>query len=82
MIHDKTGDPQTWAARVLALPYCFLVLLMVNLYTGTTAARLTNLKLENDIKDRTDLPGKAVQTWTESVAYMRKYSIDADGLPW
>ena len=82
IIHDNVGDPRTWAAKVLVLPYCFLVLLMINLYTGTTAARLTNLQLENNIKSRTDLPGKAVETWTESVALMRKYGIDADGLPW
>jgi hypothetical protein len=82
LIPDKVGDPQTWAARVLALSYCFLVLLMVNLYTGKTAARLMSLKVENNIRSRADLPGKAVETWTESVPFFRKYDINADGLAW
>ena len=81
-VHDSTGDPRTWASRILVCAYCFLVLIMVHLYTGTTAARLTSLRLENDISGKEDLPGKAVQTWEPYTGLLRKYSIDATPLVW
>jgi hypothetical protein len=54
----------------------------VHLYTATSAARLTQLRMENDITSKSDLPGKAVETWEPYVGLLRKYSIDAVGLEW
>ncbi len=55
---------------------------MVHLYTATSASRFTQQRLSNTINSKADLPGKAVETWTEYVGIMRKYGIMADGLPW
>ncbi|KAF8061164.1 hypothetical protein HT031_004626 [Scenedesmus sp. PABB004] len=49
---------------------------------ATTASKLTMQRLANDITSKADLPGKAVETWDPYVPLLRKYSIDADGLPW
>jgi hypothetical protein len=81
-VHTHVGDPMTWASRVLTLAYGFLVLIMVHLYTATSASQLTKLRLSNDVKSKADLPGKAVETWDEYVGLLRKYSIDSTGLPW
>ncbi|KAI8474114.1 MAG: hypothetical protein J3K34DRAFT_495859 [Monoraphidium minutum] len=81
-IHSHTGDPATWGARVLMLAYGFLIVIMVHLYTATLASRLTQQRLANDINSKADLPGKPVQTWESYQGLLRKYSIDAAGLPW
>ncbi|KIY97323.1 hypothetical protein MNEG_10639 [Monoraphidium neglectum] len=53
----------------------------VHLYTATLASRLTQQRLANNIKSKADLPGKPVETWTSYQGLLRKYSIDAAGLP-
>lgn len=43
---------------------------------------MTMQRLANDITSKADLPGKAVETWETYVPLLRKYSINAEGLPW
>ncbi|GBF93621.1 hypothetical protein Rsub_06343 [Raphidocelis subcapitata] len=81
-IHAHIGDPATWGSRVLVLAYGFLIVILVHLYTATLASRLTAQRLANDVKSKADLPGKPVETWESYQGLLRKYSIDAAGLPW
>lgn len=43
---------------------------------------MTMQRLANDITSKADLPGKKVESWEPYVPLLRKYSIDADALPW
>jgi hypothetical protein len=51
-------------------------------YTGATAAQLTSIALTGDVRDRNDLKGKSVVTWTEYVPPLVAMGIPAHGLPW
>lgn len=79
---SHVGDPKSWATRLIMLAYAFLVLIVVNLYTASSAAYLTQQKLDNSISSKADLPGKSVETWTNYVSLVQKYSINAVGLRW
>eukprot|EP00878_Enallax_costatus_P007397 GHUV01007746.1.p1 GENE.GHUV01007746.1~~GHUV01007746.1.p1 ORF type:complete len:512 (+),score=103.94 GHUV01007746.1:351-1886(+) len=81
-MQTHVGDPKTWASRLMVLGYAFLALILVHLYTATTASKLTMQRLANDVKSKADLPGKKVESWTTYVPQLRKYSIDAAALPW
>ncbi|WIA44160.1 hypothetical protein OEZ86_010495 [Tetradesmus obliquus] len=81
-VPTHVGDPKTWASKTLVLGYAFLALIMVHLFTATTASKMTMQQLANDIKSRADLPGKKVISWEPYLPLLRKYSIDADAVPW
>ncbi|KAF6257197.1 hypothetical protein COO60DRAFT_30052 [Scenedesmus sp. NREL 46B-D3] len=81
-VPTHVGDPKTWASKALVLGYAFLALIMVHLFTATTANKMTMQRLANDITSKADLPGKKVISWEPYLPLLRKYSIDADALPW
>ncbi|WIA23669.1 hypothetical protein OEZ85_000370 [Tetradesmus obliquus] len=81
-VPTHVGDPKTWASKVLVLGYAFLALIIVHLFTATTANKLTMQRLANDITSKADLPGKKVISWEPYVPLLRKYSIDASPMAW
>ncbi|WIA18264.1 hypothetical protein OEZ85_009732 [Tetradesmus obliquus] len=78
----QVGDPHTWASKVLVLGYAALTVVMVHLFTASTAGIMTAKNLANDIKGVDDLAGKTVQTWEGYMTSLRDTSYDAVGLPW
>ncbi len=46
------------------------------------SANLTTSRLTSGITGVSDLPGKAVGTWTEYQETLTRYSIQAKGYPW
>eukprot|EP00879_Flechtneria_rotunda_P019430 GHRR01020408.1.p1 GENE.GHRR01020408.1~~GHRR01020408.1.p1 ORF type:complete len:473 (+),score=113.43 GHRR01020408.1:178-1419(+) len=76
------GDPATDAARILVLGYAMLVLVMISMYTATSASRFTAKKLVHSIQGPEDLPGRRVVTWEYYTTTMERYNVNATGMPW
>ncbi|WIA44152.1 hypothetical protein OEZ86_010489 [Tetradesmus obliquus] len=57
---SHVGDPSADASRILMLGYGFLVLVMVSMYTATSASRITAEKLVHPVHGKKDLVGRPV----------------------
>lgn len=85
MMHiiNHVGDPTADASRILVLGYGFLVLVMVSMYTATSASRITAEKLVHPVHGKKDLPGRKVLTWNSYVGALKEHhDIVATGMPW
>jgi hypothetical protein len=70
----------TW---VLVLGYGFLVLVMVSMYTATSASRITAEKLVHPVHGKKDLLGGNVLTWNRyTTNLLEHHGITATGRNW
>lgn len=80
---SHVGDPSADASRILMLGYGFLVLVMVSMYTATSASRITAEKLVHPVHGKKDLIGRKVETWSRYTAALQKHhNIVAEGRNW
>jgi hypothetical protein len=67
----------------LVLGYGFLVLVMVSMYTATSASRITAEKLVHPVHGKKDLQGRRVETWHRyTTNLLEHHSITAEGRNW
>jgi hypothetical protein len=65
------------------LGYGFLVLVMVSMYTATSASRITAEKLVHPVHGKKDLPGRPVETWSRyTTNLLEHHGIVATGRSW
>lgn len=69
-------------AHIVLWAWGLLVMIVLSLYTGTTAAIMTTRSLTEGINSRADLAGKAVGTWTDYLEKLAKDGIPAIGYKW
>ncbi|KAF6257204.1 ligand-gated ion channel-domain-containing protein [Scenedesmus sp. NREL 46B-D3] len=80
---SHVGDPSADASRILMLGYGFLVLVMVSMYTATSASRITAEKLVHPVHGKKDLPGREVWTWSRyTTNLLDHHGIAATGRDW
>jgi hypothetical protein len=82
-IMNHVGDPLAPASRVLILCYAFLALLLINMYTASSASNINALTLVAPVSSYSDLQGKRVLTWDKYVPSLQRYhNITATGYRW
>eukprot|EP00879_Flechtneria_rotunda_P033334 GHRR01036906.1.p1 GENE.GHRR01036906.1~~GHRR01036906.1.p1 ORF type:complete len:278 (+),score=68.62 GHRR01036906.1:617-1450(+) len=80
---SHVGDPATDASRILVLGYGFLVLVMVSMYTASSASSITAERLAHPVHSMKDLKGRSVITWDAYVAKLKyRHGITATGHKW
>ena len=90
VIWDTIGRPvqmrdyrlSSMPANTLAITWSFAVYILMAMYTANLTANLTLSQIKNDIHGLRDLPGKAVGSWSDYAADMRKYNLAITGFPW
>lgn len=78
MFNYFQADPRSWASRCVVLVYGFLVLIMVNLYTASSATLMTTTHLSSSINNVHDLAGLKVQTWDQYAPMLARHNVLAD----
>ena len=72
----------SWAANIIILGYSFLIMILFALYIGYATSNMTTTFLDSQISSVSDLPGKAVGTWSGYAAQLQKYGIAPSSYPW
>jgi hypothetical protein len=82
-IFNHVGDPLAPASRVLILCYAFLTLLLMNMYTASSASNINALTLKAPVHSFGELQGKRVLTWDKYVDGLKQdHNITATGHRW
>lgn len=75
-------DFRTWANRLLAVTYGFLLVVIIALYTANTAAQVAITTVTVQVKSLDDLKGKAVGTSAEIAPALRDVGLAPSVFPW
>jgi hypothetical protein len=58
------------------------VLIMINLYTASSATRMTMTRLTSEIQGIEDLGGRRVQTWDSYAAMVQRHGVTPEPRAW
>eukprot|EP00798_Chlamydomonas_sp_ICE-L_P031620 gene31620-6814_t len=82
LVAVASAAPKYMGPRLVFYAFGFMVLIMITLYTASTAAALTNARLDIKINSLDDLRGKSVITDTDYVDELTKLELVVQALPW
>ena len=75
-------DFRTWANRLLAIAYGFLLVVVIALYTANTAAQVALTTVNYKVNSLADLKGQAVGTTAELAPTVRGLGLAPSVFPW
>lgn len=73
---------KTLPAQIVLWGFGLLLMLVVALYTASSAAIFTKARMVTSVKTLEDLRGKAVGTWTPYVPRLKELGIAATPFVW
>ncbi|GAQ86202.1 glutamate receptor [Klebsormidium nitens] len=70
------------ASRLIILVWCFMILLLLTMYTGNAAALLTTQQFKTTINSRYDLRGKTFGAWEGDAETLNSFALLPKLYPW
>ncbi|GAQ81814.1 glutamate receptor [Klebsormidium nitens] len=70
------------ASRLIILVWCFMILLLLTMYTGNAAALLTIQQFKTTINTRYDLRGKSFGAWEGDAGTLTNFGLLPTLYPW